>query len=68
MAVDESPFAFKRITWSLVRDGTRLKSVIEGHDNGCFLTIPDYIRDVLDGKRQSCYGVWIPDRDRGDSS
>ena len=55
-------YAFKRIFWSLVRDGARLKVVIEGHSHGCFLTMPEYVREVLDGKRQSCYGVWVPDR------
>ena len=55
-------YAFKRITWSLVRDGTRLKTVIEGVPQGCFLTVSDYAREVLDGKRQTCYGLWFGDR------
>jgi hypothetical protein len=62
VAGESGGYAFKRIIFSLVRDGTRLKSVIEGHDEGCFSTISGYVREVLDGKRQSCYGVWLPDR------
>jgi len=63
----EGSFAFKRIICSLVRDGTRLKTVIEGCNQGCFLTMPEYVREVLDGRRPSAYGVWVPDRDRGRS-
>ena len=64
MAEGNTGHAFKRILWSLVRDGSRLKTEIEGVPNGCFLTVSEYAREVLDGKRQSCYGVWIEDRIR----
>ena len=64
MVESNGDYAFKRIVFSLVRDGTRLKTAIEGCDEGCFLTMPDYVREVLDGKRQSGFGVWIRNRDR----
>lgn len=57
-------YAFRRISISLVRDGTRLKMAIEGREEGCFLVIADYAREVLDAKRQSAYGMWFADRNR----
>jgi hypothetical protein len=56
-------FAFKRIYWSLVRDGTRFRAELEGHPEGCFLSIPDYVRQVLDGNSSRNFGVWIPSRE-----
>lgn len=54
----------RRVVLSLVRDGTRLKIVIEGDSSGCYSVVVDLAREVVDGKRQSCYGVWLPDRSR----
>lgn len=68
MVEGSNGYAFKRIVWSLVRDGTRLKTAVEGVPRGCFLTVSDYAREVLDGKRQSCYGVWVEDRAGPDSA
>jgi len=62
MASPGRGFAFKRIFWSLVRDGTRLRTEIEGVPSGCFLTIADYVREVLEGRRETWYGVWVEDR------
>lgn len=62
MIESNADYAFKHIIWSLVRDGTRLKTVVEGVPRGCFLTVSEYARDVLDGKRQTCYSVWLQDR------
>lgn len=53
---------FTRVKYSLVRDGTRLKASVEHYEQyGCFLALPDYIREVLDGKRVEAYGPWFVD-------
>lgn len=56
---------FKRVLFSLVREGTRLKVVMEGYEQyGCALGINDYVRGVLDGKGDA-WGIWLHPRKDG---
>jgi hypothetical protein len=56
---------FGRVVISLVREGTLLKIAVEGYeDEGCFTVIRDYAKEVLDGRREEAYGIWLEDKRR----
>lgn len=59
----DSSRRFGRVVISLVREGTLLKIAVEGYENeGCFTVIRDYAKEVLDGRRERAYGIWLSDR------
>jgi hypothetical protein len=54
---------FGRVVISLVREGTLLKIAVEGYENqGCFTVIRDYAKEVLDGRREKAYGIWLVEK------
>jgi len=59
----DSNHRFGRVVISLVREGTLLMIAVEGYeDEGCFTVIRDYAKEVLDGKREKAFGIWLSDR------
>jgi len=61
--VADSSLRFGRVVISLASDGKLLKIALEGfEDEGCFTVIRDYAKEVLEGKREKAWGVWLSGR------